>query len=478
MATYAAWARPWQTLQATFSNPQFNEQLVQRLGLPKTRELLDLLKIATHQKKILPTTGQRKLSAAANFLSLRQLAFSPSVWFQNRFLGKEAIASQLTVDGNDNAASRLRRTWSGFKEYKLSASEKAELAELEKISGFLGLRWRRSQYTKYLGDLSEYQDAAAADVTKASKARQALADWYETLSAAAASPMVIAEQKNALETYRALKAEGWDAAEAARYVEKLTRYTQNPSDVLDSSDTYMLLQEHPLIRLFLPFLGQATTTHLNLRRNIVNSALKQAKGDLSKISSKGGGKEDAAAYLRLLRLASKDDKYAAAVFAMIIQIFGAATVTAGIALLRGKEKEVEKGRRLTKEEKRARKAFMFQNLFGNILDNTVPGSGKVAESIISAYGAVEKKQRIDTDSLVAPSLLASAMRDVSYVSRLLNRKNRRKPEVWYNGAKLMLSELLPVRGIFGAGELGVGAMKGFGDMLDELDKEAAKNKVE
>lgn len=469
MSTYAAWAPEYSRIMTTLKNPKVSEELVTRLGKSGAQGLTDFIRILTNQQPIQRTDAMSKIfNKIANGLSVRRLAFSPGVWAQNRFLGKLAYYYQLKAEGHNDLAAAYLKQWSGYKELKMSDADQKILDKMESIAGYLYKRWDRSVYSRMAGDLTYSERGQTA--SQSSEVRKKISNAMKNLTEYAMHGMVVAEQKNAVELYKTFIKSGMPEAKAASEVARLTRRTQNPSDALDTSKTYMSLQAAPWVRLFAPFLGQATTTNLNLRRNILEAA-QAVNPDLSGLDGE---------FSSLLKQASKEGGESQILWSSIgylSQMVGASIITAMILKLRDREKEWERGK-LSKKVKELRRNQMITNNVSNFLDQALPGSGKAFDALYTAYEAVLSKGPVNAESIVAPSLLSSVARDVVAVKDLTDRRKRRKISTYYNVGKKALSEVLPVQGLFSIGEAITGA-GGYGyDIMKELDKQSKEGMVE
>jgi len=178
-------------------------------------------------------------------------------------------------------------------------------------------------------------------------------------------PMANAEMRNMAAVFKALKAAKYTDAEAVRVCEEITRSTQNPSSALEESALYADIKERSLGWLF-PFIGQPMASRNLIARDFLT--LRHSKKSEDKVGVRRG---------RVM--------LAASVFGLVANI-GLELAVRGI--FRGLS------RRLPDDDDEDRKAILrnVSDAASSVMDFVLPGSGRVADMMISAFSGKQPRE--------------------------------------------------------------------------------------
>ena len=478
VATYAAWARSYQTMHRVLTDKRIEDSLVRKLGKPGYDQILKFLDILTYQERIVgPGASARTMNWLSGLVAGRALAGSLSAIGQNRAGGKSAYYYQLRADGKNDIAAKYMATTlkgvnkhavKGFNPLTLAEADKKELDEMESFSGYLRLRWDRRQFSRLLMGVTH-----SIETHTPSKFGN-LSDLYDKtkdyLNDIAFRGLVLAEQSNAIELYRILKEDGYTKEQAARYVESLTKQTQNPSDIIDASNFYLMLQQNPGLRLFFPFMGQATTTQLNLRRNTLKAV------------RKSGIPASETQTLRSKVVAARSTKEGRQIFDNAVagwtsQAFVGIAAGVLMAFARGAFDDTTK--KVTRMMRRQRNLFQVLSAASNLADQAIPGSGQFAEVVGKKAGEFLGFGKADISELAESGVASSALNNLigaplDVLKKIVQGKRVTNRE-YYDAISKPLGVLLPIRGhlttlqgLFGLGAEGYKELK---ELEKELDKE-------
>jgi hypothetical protein len=290
--------------------------------------------------------GKRLMDALTRNVAVSILWMRPTSIIFNRWGGSILAATELWHINPAAARRFLTRT---FLPISLHTKDGKAITEKLMTNGYLWDRWSHDMAHVYSPLPSER--AGDTSNTKLKMKWRKMQEW-------GLRPMANAEMRNMVAAFKALKAEGYTDADAVQRCEEITRATQNPSSALEESALYADIKERSLGWLF-PFIGQPMASRNLIMRDALTLHHAKKSGD------KAGVRKG-----RVVLAAS---------------VFGLAANIALELAVRGIFRELS--RRPPDDDEEETKKAVFQNVSdaaGSVMDFVLPGSGRLAEGILSA----------------------------------------------------------------------------------------------